>query len=169
MTLAIESINQLNNRQLLEQGRQEAQHAIDTQNYLVNQTQTILDNQTANTHRIQTGLQQGKDIIDNQIILVRELGNATNQLNNQSSSINQQAKVLVLQGASLNKSLDFLRKNFNEDFLKSEVLDKQRTFEILKNVTEIQKALKAFTLSPPSEESGNIAGLNGNRNVTVLP
>jgi ABC-type transporter Mla subunit MlaD len=180
ITLAIESVNQLNNRQILQQVSQTAKQGVDTQEYLVNQTQIILNNQTANTHRIENISNQGKNIMDNQVVLVRTLGNATDRLNNQSSEINQNAKVLVLQSTNIDKTLDFIKQDFNKSsqlFNESERFNQQwerddrlRSSNILDNITEIHKALRAFTLSPPSsEESGSISGLDANRSATVLP
>lgn len=98
----------------------------------VSQQDQIINTQNNNTQKITNVVNQTRTILDNQLVIVRSLGNAADQVTNQSN-------LLLLQGVDLQKILEFFKTHFNETFLKAEQLERQRTADILGNVSRLDK------------------------------
>lgn len=86
----------------------------------VEQNHLLIENQNTNTEKLENIIANQSNIIDNQIVLIRDIDNATSKLG------------IIL---------DFFRKNFNETFLQAESLERDSTQDILGNVTQIRDIL----------------------------
>lgn len=93
----------------------------------VEQNKMIIDNQNNNTNRIENIIRQQGNIMDNQVILVQNIDNAT---------------------AKLGSIVTFFRDNFNETFLNNEEIERQSTNSILGNVTQIRNILLLQEVRP---------------------
>lgn len=113
---------------LLLQEAAETQQAIEKRaNQSVKQNQLLIENQNANTERLESIIANQSNLMDNQIVVIKNVGNSTEKLG------------IIL---------EFFRTNFNETFLHGEDLERQATKSILGNVTQIRNILLLQDVRP---------------------
>lgn len=105
---------------ILQEAKKTQQIIEDNGKIAVEQNHLIIDNQNNNTARLESIIRQQGNIMDNQVILVSNIDNATSKLGS---------------------VVAFFRDNFNETFLRGEDLERVTTQDILGNVTQIRNLL----------------------------
>ena len=131
----------------------------------------IIETVNNNTDKLERIITSQQALTDNQVILVRELGNMSADLGAKSQSIDQNSKVLVLQSAGIQNILDWAAKNFSEadKFNRQwEQDDRKRSGNILGNLSDMSKTLQLLELMAErnDDQIKAVAAFNRTINVT---
>lgn len=129
----------------------------------------VLETMENNTKTLQTIIESTQTLNDNQVILVSELGNVSEDLGEKSDSIDQNSKVLVLQTAGIQNLMDWAAKNFTEaeEFNKQwEHDDRMRSQAIQGNLSDMSKTLQLLELMAENDQIKGVATFNRTINVT---
>lgn len=134
--ILLDPIQKLNELQLDEQ-----QYNTKQAKVAIQQNQKIIDNQNNNTDRLIDLTNRQNTLLENQILVVNEIRNGTQQLAVYGLSITDSVETVIQQGDEVARMIGYFRNLLDDEYVNATIVARNQTREILNNVTENNEKL----------------------------